>query len=89
MLTRKYGRARARSQLLRNNPKNKINKNLVESNSCLKNTVEIPSNEKEYNDKNLFFYCKYFDAKTKSIKKLPKNHIDLSSKHLICIKKAA
>ena len=80
--TRKYGRAKAKTS-----ERNKTATNSVECNNRLKHTVEITNDEKEYNDNNLFFYCKYFDAKTKSIKKLPKNHTYLSRKHLISIKK--
>ena len=45
------------------------------------------NDDNEQNDNNLFFYCKYFDAQTKSLKKLPQNRTDLSSKHLTCLKK--
>ena len=86
-LYRKYGRVKARLLLLTTNQKNIIVKDSLDCKNCLENTVEIIKNEKEYNDTNLFFYCKYFDAKTKSIKKLPPNHTDLFSKHISCIKK--
>ena len=72
---------------LRTSQKNKRATDSVECSNRLKNTAETIIDEKEYNDNNLFFYCKYFDTKSTSLKKLPPNHKDLSSKHLTCIKK--
>ena len=83
--TRKYGRTKAKTQLLKSRQEDK--RTSVKSNNHLKNTLKIINDEIEYNDNNLYFYCKYFDAKTKSIKKLSPNNTDLSSKHLSCIKK--
>ena len=44
--------------------------------------------EKEYNDNNLFFYCKYFNMKTKSIKPLPSCFTELKNKYLTSFKKS-
>ena len=47
---------------------------------------KLVHSEVEYNKHHLYFYCKYFDIKTKGIKVLPNNYAELKNKYLTSIK---
>ena len=45
--------------------------------------IRIPATEEnEFTDNNLYFYCCYFDSKTTTVMPLPKNYGVLKNKHL-------
>ena len=47
-------------------------------------TIGIQATEEnEFTDNNLYFYCFYFDAKNKTVMPLPKNYRVLKKKQLI------
>ena len=49
----------------------------------LDSTIRIPATEEnEFTDNNLYFYCFYFDAKNKTVMPLPTNYTVLKNKHL-------
>ena len=78
-MNRKFGRTKAKTE--------KLIRNVLASESNFKqlldSTIKIPTTEEnEFRDNSLYFYCFYFDVKNKTIMPLPKYKRTIKNKFL-------
>ena len=83
----KFGRTAAKTQFLYREKSKLIRTS--DSNEPLENAMKLAlSEEKEYNENNLCFYCKYFDVENKTVNVLPNTSRNLKNRYIKRIKKS-
>ena len=87
---RKFGRTKSKTQLSKREQGRKSNSSTstTNCNEPLKKAMKLSScEEDEYNDNNLYFYCFYYDKKSKRINVLPNNVRNLKNRYIKSLNK--